>query len=414
MKAKIIILLVFVLCLFTFLFLYYINLREITGKVVFPPPNQESKIYTLTTEPEIEVLTEAKVLVGVQNNGKEKNNYKLYLFITKEGKVKDSTDFSFTLKPGDGATFTSTFTPTEIGKHEILAKLYDGLEMVLYDTRTLSIDTISKVGPFDFSLDLLTKTAEPGNSVPLVLKMKNIGEKGAEVKIKVSMYCEEKTLAEEFAIFLQPKIEKEKLLTFLTCSETGPNTIIAELFLFNATLAASSSQIFLREVLPTLKVKVPEKISLMQGQTEMLDIFIENEANISFSNLRLAVENLPIEWATVTPFTIINVKPGEEIIFILNLSIPEETKVGEYPIKIDVGGDEVFASKDSTLSIMAAAIPEEKKPKIKLEIGKNIRLISFLILGCFIMFFAVRRVVIARKTSEINEKKASIFKMLRH
>lgn len=386
--------------------------HPVIGGVVLPTPNKtEGEIYTISVKPEIKILDNASVLIGVKNPSNEKYSYKLYVFVIKDAIVNEASDFIFSLKPGGSTTFSLTFTPSTIGEYEVMAKLYDDSETELLDAKTSQANVTSDVGPFDLSLDVLARAIAPSTTLPVILKMKNRGEKGSEVKVRVSMYCTNQTIENEFFIFLKPKIETEKTIYLTTCDEENLKVISAELILFNKTFVTSNTQVFLKKT-PSLNFKIPEKIEVKVGESKVIGIVVENRENISFNNLRLTVEHIPSEWFAIKPPLIVNMKPGEEAIFMWSLSVPAGAEAREYPISIDVGGDEVFSTKEATLTVSSAKTIERVQKSKILQMIKNKRLFLVIIL-CLFLLVVIKGIIAFKNRNKFYKKRVSALQIIK-
>lgn len=396
------------------LFLYRNN-SQVTGKVIFPISGEgKGQIYSMAVNPEVKVSEEATSLVGAHNSYTAKYSYKLFIYLVKEGVVKESSEFEFTLEPNRGTTFSFTFVPDTVGEHEIVAKLYDKFETELFDVKSIKTNSTSDIGPFDLFLEPLTRTIGPAEILPVILKMLNTGKKGSEVNVRVSMKCASEISVNDFYIFLKPETGMEKMVSLASCEETGLKKIAAEVLIFNTTFARSSSQVFVRDN-PKLEVKVPEKIEVKIGESKILTIIVQDTTNLSVNNLKLAVEGIPSDWLSTIPDTIVNIQPGAEAIFLLNVSIPKDAEEKGYPVKIYVGGDEVFGSKEAVIRAFGAAIAPiivSRLPKLQLPQAIKNKNLLFIIILAAAAFFIIRRMR-ANYQDNIYQKRFSALNAIR-
>jgi len=326
---------------------------------VFPVFSQEFKaeILSLSFSPSEPIILEnVSMDIKVKNTGRSYADFKLELFITKEGKIKYRRTFSFGFEQGMSLSFSPSYLPDDIGEYEILAKLYDKNKLILYDSKILKFIVISEVGPFDLSMEVLTRNIRPREDLPVILRISNKGEIGTDVKVKVEIFCfDSSSLLNEFFVYLESKSSLDKLVSIPTCSEEGLHLISSEVILYNKTWISSKNQFFIRELYLQLFLKVPETFEIKQGESKVFDVLVENPSNSSVHDLKLVMEKLPLEWADIKPYTIVEIKPNETVLFIVNLSIPKDAQPIEYPIKMTAGSTEVLAKKDSTLKILAAS-----------------------------------------------------------
>lgn len=337
------------------------------------PEPPKGEVYSLSTNPkEPLVLDNVIVNIGVRNAGDELDEYVLDVFISQDGHVKDNSTFTFSLQSGKGVVLSPTFTPAAVGMYKILTKLYDRYKTALYDTEILEINVISDIGPFDLSLDVLSRIVRPNDEVPMTVRMKNVGIKGTDVKIAVSMDCFEKEdMYKDFFVFVRGNGSADTSLTLTACEEEGLHHITAKLILFEHTFAESRNQIFINRTHYDFYVDAPTLIAIRQGESKVFDVYIKNTAEVTINNLRIIVEYVPIEWISIIPSAIITLKPNETAMFLVNLSIPKDASVIEYPIKIAIGSDETLIQKGSTLKVLSGELvrPKEGEEEIAGEIG---------------------------------------------
>lgn len=317
----------------------------------------DGKIYSLFYEPiETVILDSLTISMGVQNTGEEFNAYLLKLYITKDGRVLYETSFTFQLQPTEAVTFSPTYVPEELGRYQIVVELFDQYELEKYDSRSLSFYVISDIGPFDLSLDVLTRTVKPGEELPMIIKLTNMGEHGIDVKVKVTVNCYQQTdIRNDFFVYIDGRSSLDRYLSMQTCEEVGLHDVSSQILVFNKTWVDSTNTFFTSDTYVELKMRPPEEIELMQGSSELVEIFVDNIADIAVSDLRLVVEDIPLGWFSTKPSSIIRVRPNERVLFLLNISIPMDAQTKEYHITILAAADEVIRREDSTLKVLPAS-----------------------------------------------------------
>lgn len=83
------------------------------------------------------------------------------------------------------------------------------------------------------------------------------------------------------------------------------------------------------------------KLIAEQGSNYTFRVFIKNGMNNrSLNNVEISQNNLPFEITSITPKSIGQLKPMEIRIYNVNVSIPQNTQTGKYPIKFDVSCNE--------------------------------------------------------------------------
>jgi len=363
----------------------------------------EGEVYSVSVDPKEPLILEEFIInIGVRNTGDELEEYVLNVFVSKNGQVKDENSFTFSLQPNRGMIFSPTYIPTSIGQYEIVIKLYDKYKNVLYQTKISDITVISDIGPFDLVLDVLSRTVRPSDEVPLILYMRNAGVKGTDVRVSLSMDClGQEDMHKDFSVFLQGGGELEKSLTITACDEEGRRDITAKMILFDHAFAESVNEIFINRTYKNFNLEFPKSIKIKQGESKVFDVFIKNIANVAFNNLRLIIENLPLGWTEVNPSIIVNTKPNETAMFIVNISVPKDATAAEYPIRIAVGCDETLVQEDSTLTVITGEFVEAEEVEVGQLISKELQYqLTVFIIGSTVLLvlIVVLRKLIARRS----------------
>jgi len=148
------------------------------------------EIYSFSTSPsQLMVFKNVTINVGVSNPSEAEKGYKLKVSVVKEGKQAYGKNFYFDLNPSEDMNFLFSFIPKEIDEYEVVLNLYDKYEIETYDTRIEKFEILSETGPFDLSLESLSRIAKPGEKVPIMLEIKNMGEEGTDVNVSIEMGC---------------------------------------------------------------------------------------------------------------------------------------------------------------------------------------------------------------------------------
>jgi len=314
----------------------------------------DGRIYSLIYTPSEPIFLETLTInIGVENTGKQANNFKLKLYISKEGEIKDVTTLSFDLAPGNAITLSPTYIPSEVGEYEIVAKLYDDYETELYDTEITKFDVASQIGPFDLSLEVLSRTVRPGEEMPIVLKAVNMGNEGTDVRIRVESFCFNQSFTfDEFYVFIDSKATLDKLVSLPVCQETGLHKVSSQVMLGDISWVTSISHFFINETYLRLIVEPPELIEVKQGESKIFDIFVENPGNTPVNDLKLVIEKIPLPWVNVKPYVIVDLQPSGMALFVINLSVPTDASPKDYPITITAAGNSVLTREDSVLKVL--------------------------------------------------------------
>jgi hypothetical protein len=320
---------------------------------------QIGRISSLTFSPAEPILfEEVSINIGIENTGNSYNEYRLKVYVSKEGQIKYEEKFLFGLQPGRSLFISPLFVPDDIGEFEVVVKLYDKYEVELYDMSMIRFVVISRIGPFDISVDVLTRMVKPGEDLPAVLSITNMGERGTDVKVRVEILCfNQSSIFSEFYVFLESKSSLDRLVSLPVCQEVGMHMISSDVIFLNRSWVTAKTHFFINETFLKLVLRSPDIIEVEQGGSRVFDVFVENPSNSVVHGLKLAVERIPIEWVKLEPKTIVEVKPNETVLFIVNLTIPSDFQPKEYPISIIAGAAEVLAKEKSTLRVLEAIPP---------------------------------------------------------
>lgn len=324
----------------------------------FAQSTERGWIYTLSYAPKEPMVSESlTITVGVENNGNEAYDYKLLVLVTKDGKIKETLEYPFNLKAGRGISFSPTYIPDDIGRFEIIAKLYDKYETKLIDSKIVKFSSLIDIGPFDLSIDVPAKTVRPGQTAPTILTLENMGEKGTDVEVRVEMNCiNQQDIVKTFFIFLEAKSAKDKMVTLPTCNEVGIHEISAQIILFNKSWTSSMSQILLNESYIELFFQPLSTFKIKAGESKVFDLSVKNFGNMKINNLKVLIEGIPLSWVKITPESIIETGPNQTVLFLINISVPDDIKLQKYPITIAAAADQTLQKEDSMLEITSLAI----------------------------------------------------------
>lgn len=106
----------------------------------------------------------------------------------------------------------------------------------------------------------------------------------------------------------------------------------------------------------------PEKETIKIVKTGQFKIFLRNDYSDSIKRVKLTVRPSPFE-ISVTPALIERVTPGQRVFFLVNLTIPQETKPGSYPLLMEVNAAEFAVARKVNLKIeVERPTPEAHQP----------------------------------------------------
>lgn len=318
---------------------------------------ENGKIYQLTYLPsEPVVLEDTTLSIGVENQGDKTQSYLMSLQIIEEGKIVHEQEFTFTLERTKGIFFTPKYTPQTIGEHQAIVRLYDKLGFDLFDTQLMKFNVVSHLGPFDIEIEPLTARIRPGLLLPAKVFLENMGAKGTDVEVRLTVDCPDKRLTQSSTFFVPSNAQSERLISMQTCEQEGLYDIYADIVLFNKTWVSSSSQFYVNSTYIQLQFDVPEKLTLKPGENYTLPIEVTNLGNQKIHDLQFVVQRIPLAWQKTTPSSITEVEPNETVVFILSISIPKDAEPRSYESRMTVFAEEVLERKILTLEIVSLAV----------------------------------------------------------
>lgn len=128
-----------------------------------------------------------------------------------------------------------------------------------------------------------------------------------------------------------------------------------------------------------------------KGSSYTFRVFIKNGmSNRSLHNVEAIPSNFPFEINSITPKYIEQLKPMEIRIYYVNVSIPENTERGTYPIKFDV----------SCIEFPMGVFSLESEIKVVDRIKKEFYIVYVLLMIIILILLFYRK----HKIKKINEK----------
>lgn len=363
----------------------------------------EGQVYSITISPKDPVVFDSvSISIGAKNPSNKAIQYRLELLVTKDGEIKQSVPFTFTLQPQEGTFVSPTFKPDDIGEYEVVAKLSD-IFGDLKDIQIRKFRVVSEIGPFDISIDVPSKLVLPGSRTPLILTLANMGEKATDVQVRVTMECQnERDIVQEFFIFLFPGAVQDKQIASDTCRESGAHDITASVIIFNKTWITAVNQIFLNESTIDFDFELPDLIAVKAGESTIFDLKITNNGNSVVDNIRLLIVKIPKEWQQITPASIVQMNPGQSVLFLVNITPPANTPATELELGISAASDQFLKRKETKFRIVSfgGALPQEaggqraggaiSVPSIDLLSGNNIFILGGVVAGVGGLIAALR------------------------
>ncbi len=357
------------------------------------------------------VFDDTTISIRVENSDKTKD-YFMLLQIIKDGKMVNEQKFTFSLGSAKGITFTPQYTPQDIGVHEVVVKLFDKFQIDLLDTKVIDFNVVSHLGPFDIILDPLTTRIRPGFNLPVKLLLENMGTKGVDVEVRLSINCPDKVLTQTLTVFAPSDNDTERIVGMLVCDQEGLYEIIGSIILFNKTWVSSSSQFFVNSSYTSLRFDVPEKLIMRPGQNFTLPIEVTNLGSQKISNLEFVIQRIPLAWQKISPSSVTEVKLNETVIFIVEINIPQDAETRPYEARFTAVSPEVIERKIATLEVVAlSTIPPIKSTgfSILTYVIISMSLLVSLIVSGIILQSYLRK----RPYWPINKEKMNILKKIK-
>lgn len=321
------------------------------------PVFAQGELTQLTYSPEEPVVLEdVTISINAKNIGDKTQSYFAYLQIIKDGKIVDEKEFTFSLEKDKLITLTPTFVPQDIGEFEVIVRLYDKFKIDLFDTEIIKFNSISQLGPFDIIIDPLTTRVRPGFFLPTQLILENMGTKGTDVEVRVSINCPDKAISQSLTIFLGGGNKTERLVSMQTCDREGVYDIQASIVIFNRTWISSSSTFFVNSTFIHLEFEVPEKIILKPGENYTFPVEVINLGNQKISNLRFVIQRIPLEWQEISPPSIPSINPNEKVLFVVTITLPVDAEQKPYEMRMTALAEETLERKISTLEVVPLAV----------------------------------------------------------
>jgi hypothetical protein len=328
---------------------------EATGEV--ENISLSGEILSAEYEPsEIKIFEKITVTTAVKNNGKEKNDYLLEFKIIKNGELKNEDKFMFPLSPDRTVSFSPTYNLNEVGEYKIVIRIYDMSKITLYDEKILTIVAQSDVGPFDLEVDVPSHMIKLGDSLPLTVKITNVGIKGIDIGLDLELRCTNgKKISKSMYIFVNGSSDIEKQLFMDLCGDIGQHTVTASLILYGNELIASKTQFYVNATLPEILMNMQQLIKAENGKKNYFAIEVKNPNDFDLMNIKPFVYGMPSDWIFIEPSSFNTLKPNESAIFTAIIDAPKTAEMKNYEITVGIGGDNMLIKKEAMVSVTGIA-----------------------------------------------------------
>lgn len=381
---------------------------------LIPPALGEKNgdIYHLSYSPaEPIVFEDIKMSISVQNPSDKLQNYLMQVQVVKDGKLLNEQDFTFSLEKGKGVLFSPTYTSNDIGEHELIVKLYDKFMINLIDTKIITFNVVSQLGPFDIIVEPMAKTIKPGLLLPAKILLENMGTKGTDVEVRISVNCDI-PLTQSLTTFVPARSRTEKLASIAVCNREGLYELTASITLFNKTWISSTNQFFVNSSIVQLIFEAPDNITLQAGQSLVFPVSVKNTGNEIINNMQFVVERIPLAWQKTSPYSIQGVSPNETAVFIVNITIPSDAEPSTFEIRMTAAVDETVEKKFSYLTVTpAGASTSASQPSYMrwLDYAQYLLLVALALAVAILLAKCLKRMRTERPSYNINELKKGIY-----
>lgn len=354
------------------------------------------------------VLDNVTVTIEVTNTGSDTAPYSLKLTILNEGRILDNDSFTFTLKPGGKISFSPTYSPQTIGQYEIVVELFDKYGMQKFDSNIADMNVVSTIGPFDLSIDIPSNIVEPSSRIPALLSITNMGEKGTDVDVELSIPCiNESSITKEFFVFVGSHSTYESNVPIDSCNEYGAHRIDAKVKLFNKTWISASSIFFENDTVSNIDFDAPDSISLHSGDQVSYVVRLTNIGSSEIHNVKLIIGKLPVSWAEIEPDAIAALKPNNTGVFLVNITIPSDATAQNFTFGFYAASDEIVKRIQSNFVLTPyqnnatdKSLSHFNAPQITFS---NFLIVFFILLVCIIIL-ALRSFSTHRKYSSALDR----------
>jgi hypothetical protein len=112
---------------------------------------------------------------------------------------------------------------------------------------------------------------------------------------------------------------------------------------------------------PKLGLEYPEKITVLQGKSTLINITARNTGNITLNNLKTYISTTSLINFVVNPKQVAFLSPKSSTIFLIAIDIPSTTPEGSYAFDFEVTSDETEESGKIDLQVKTLAAPEEEE-----------------------------------------------------
>ncbi len=144
---------------------------------------------------------------------------------------------------------------------------------------------------------------------------------------------------------------------------------------------------------PIISIEFPKIISIYTDETKTFALIVKNDGNLRLNDIKPKILGIYPTWVSISPEFVIVLDPGEQIIFFIKFSIPEDVEEENHQLLILVDtGDQTSGVTNSILNI------GKRQEYIKKTDYRNITFIIFLfILVILFIVFNIKEQLKFRK-----------------
>ncbi|MBI3412665.1 MAG: hypothetical protein HY051_01115 [Candidatus Aenigmarchaeota archaeon] len=355
------------------------------------------------------ILEDVKISIDLENPAEKPQSYYMLVQIVVEGRPVNEQEFTLSVEKSKGVHLVYSYAPEMIGEHQIIARLYDKAKINLLDTEITSFNAVSYLGPFDIIIDPLTSRLRPGLRLPANLILENMGIKGTDAEVRISVNCYDKAITQSLTMFVPGRAKTEKLVSSDVCAKEGLYEISASILIFNKTWVSSTNHFFVNSSFVQLQFEAPENITLQPGQSFTFPIEVVNAGNQKISDLKFIIERIPLAWQKISPFSITELDAGETAFFLLNITVPADAEPDSYEITITAAGDDAIEKRTAFLNVAQFSTPATiTPPRQPLPFVPILLLVALMLTGILLKIHANRRLRYGRRSNLVEELKKQV------
>ncbi|MCS7106085.1 MAG: NEW3 domain-containing protein [Candidatus Aenigmarchaeota archaeon] len=118
---------------------------------------------------------------------------------------------------------------------------------------------------------------------------------------------------------------------------------------------------------PKIDLEYPEKITVVQGDSKLFSVIVKNTGQVSLKSIRLAISLPSLFEVEINPKEIFKLIPNETAVFLIYLTVPNQTLPGIYPLDFEVITDKIKEGRRINIEVVSALPDLEKEVRETIE-----------------------------------------------